>query len=72
MEQVETDLDKMAEKDGGRIQAPREEMNCKYYLSKLKPYYLEQEKRDENGELIRQYSPTTILQNFNPLPNKSI
>lgn len=44
-------------------------MDYKYYLSKLKPYYLENIQCDENGDVIRTFDPNTALQKYNPLPN---
>lgn len=66
---------KSDERDGDSSEnneTPREDMTFQYYMSKLKPYYMENVKLDENGEIIRSISPRDVLENYNPLPTQQL
>lgn len=43
-----------------------------FFKQQLQPYYMYNPKYDESGRVIRSISPTTVLHQFNPLPNKDV
>lgn len=46
--------------------------NLAYYMSHLKPYYLEYPKYNDRGEPVRSHTPKRILNMFDPLPRADI
>lgn len=54
------------------VKVPRDLMTFEWYMSQIKPYYLEQEEYDKDGNLIRTRDPNILLDNYNPLPDNEL